>query len=67
MEILLVVLSLCGLGATFWFWGYTHSIKETTRAEESAKRQKELTHAKAKEAEIYSRPAGSKFDIISRL
>lgn len=66
-TVIFAVLALSGFGAVMYLWGYSHSIREKTRADITAERQKELNHAKQKEADIYARPAGSKSDIIDKL
>lgn len=66
-AITLGALALIAFGAATWLLGYTRSIRQTTMADLSAERQKELTDAKANEAAIYAEPAGSKSDIVGRL
>lgn len=62
-----IVLGLFAFGVCFWLMGRTRSVRKETVADMTVARQKEITDAKSKEAEIYARPAGSKSDIIGRL
>ena len=63
----MILIALGGFGALGWVWRDHRAYRDKVDAEHKATQQEQRANANAKIAEIASKPAGTKSDIISRL
>lgn len=65
--IIAVLVMLATFGAFLWYLGYNYNLSKRMVAERKAEVERMRGDAKAREAEIYSKPSRSKPVVISRM